>query len=148
MMSPPQKKLAIHEKRGEKISNLDREPAPFDYEHAKETVMNLDGVVIVNFSVKVPQKTENILLKLNNLAQEDHCSETSSGMVKMLTEAPEDMGCLQSDELSKKRNIKRNLRQKLKSGLKCPTKISTNVDNDTKSRNPPCLIWNKISTTK
>ena len=133
----PTTEKAIHEKWGEEKSNLDREPAPFDYEHAKETVMNLDGVVIVNFSVKVPQETENIMLKLNNLAREDQYSETSSGMVKMLTEAPVDMGCLQSDELSKKRNMKQNL----KSGSKCPTKISTNVDNDTRSRNPPCLIW-------
>ena len=110
--------------------------------------MNLDRAVVVNFSVKVPQETKNIMLKLNNSTQEDQYSETSSGMVKMPTEAPEDMGCLQSDELSKERNIKQNLRQKLKSGLKCPTKISRNVDNVTKSRNLPCPIWNKISTAK
>ena len=84
------------------------------------------------------------MLNLNNLDQEDQYSETSSGMVKMLTKTPKDMGCLQSDELSKKKNNKRNLRQKLKSGLK----ISTNVEIVTKLRNLSCPIWSKISTAK
>ena len=68
--------------------------------------MNLDKAVIVKCSVKDLQETENVVLNQNNLDQGNRYSEISSSKIRMLTETSKDIGCLQSDKLSKKKNNK------------------------------------------